>query len=419
MVRCRLWEGQFELDEDMMALQRGSNLMYLSAGNFDHNVAVAQELMASFPKSTPECIDICKENDITSLLFELQANRRAVDKVLVVYGVESVSSNERRVLDFAYRLTDSSSELSNIVLLFVVESGDMELGGSLPQILPPTQQLELKLALADALNEDSVFFNGHAFTGRLARTSFQPSLTDIKISAQGCHSRRSEAAQKSICDFLSSDERSTDETKALKDTDNHAVGFADSDSCPPNKALKVVFTGVFLAFLYIAVYTWCKRSPSSTSSTSSYSSGESAGRSTTTASGSSSVSAQVFGQNTFAREDLYGGHTGSAATGTTAATTSTMPTTMPPPPPSSAIPEYEEYVVPENVRNSAEREPRVRSIRSSKRITSLTRKLAAESDPTPTTQDKDSQNAPHGRNLPPERYSTRNSRELRSRNKLL
>lgn len=339
-----LWENQFDLAEDLKVLQRGSNLIYLTVGDFEHNVAVALELTKSFQSQGTHCIDICSGRDILPVLNDLSGNGRG--EVVVIHGVEYIAPNERRVMDFAYRLTDSSSELSNIVVLFVVQSENSVEEKDLLQLSPPvnhSQQLELKLALAEALNEDSVFFNGHAFTGRLTRTSFQPQLTDIKLNAAGCNHRR--VGGQDICQRLSAGDKSTQIFASTLEGSNNQVGFADSGFCPPNKATKVVLLGVILAALYIAVYCWCKnkqevrdersKKTSASGSTTAY---------------SASVVAQVVGHSG-AGSNLY---TGASSSGELSQTNAPPPYTE------------QSYSYEDNVHRTPERAPRVRQNRSTK-----------------------------------------------------
>lgn len=284
-----LWVNKYDLEEDVKLLNMGSNLLYLTVGDFEHNTAVATDLVASLGHQRFHCVDICDSLDVLPLLYEGSVDG---NELLVVHGIEDMAANERRLLDFAYRLTDSTSDLSHKILLFVVDS---ETSGapldSQPQIAPPATDvagLELKLVLAEALNEDSVFFNGHAFTGRLARTAFQSGLTDIKLSAKGC-ANSTERRQHNICTYIDEHLRPhiSAHTAAVLDDSNKQVGFGESDLCPQNKAYKVVLTGVFLAMIYIAVYCWCKNIDNDTQCS------RDSQRSTATQPGSQSVAAQV------------------------------------------------------------------------------------------------------------------------------
>lgn len=173
-----------DFQHDNHSLQQGSNLLYFSMGSKSHNLEIAQHIASYFKLKHWGCFDVHHHSSISEYVHRTSV----VDEVkfVVVHGLECLSASERRSLDFAYRLTDSSIDVSHVVILFVLETLPAETPVSSTQGIDTLPAHDTKLKLAESLNEESAFFNGHAFTGRLARTFFESNHVNIDIPAPGC-----------------------------------------------------------------------------------------------------------------------------------------------------------------------------------------------------------------------------------------
>eukprot|EP01032_Pedospumella_encystans_P013689 gene13689-15744_t len=188
-----------DFQHDNHSLQQGSNLLYFSMGSKSHNLEIAQHIASYFKLNHWGCFDVHHHSSISEYVHRTSV----VDEVkfVVVHGLECLSASERRSLDFAYRLTDSSIDVSHVVILFVLETLPAETPVSSTQGIDALPAHDTKLKLAESLNEESAFFNGHAFTGRLARTFFESNHVNIDIPAPGCGSAVSNLGD-NICTSL-------------------------------------------------------------------------------------------------------------------------------------------------------------------------------------------------------------------------
>jgi hypothetical protein len=140
-------------------------------------------------------MNICDKTDIIGALGDGPSDSSLL---VVVHGLEKLAPSERRALDFAYRLTDTSSEHTGRIVLLTVEVDQAAIANEAAAAHTKETNDGMKLMLADALNEDSVFFNGHAFTGRLSRVLFQHQFANITLNnSGGCGS--AQAVSDSLC----------------------------------------------------------------------------------------------------------------------------------------------------------------------------------------------------------------------------
>jgi hypothetical protein len=175
-------EVKQQFSEDAANLATGHNILYMSVGNSTFNTATVVALQEALHLNNPVCMSVCGTQNI---MQTIRGTSTCADgpSLVVVTDVEYLSPTERRALDFAYRLTDSSCDFAGTVVVLLLDTNEQAADH------PPTNRAErdeLKLMLAEALNEDSVYLNGHAFTGRLSRVLFQQKTSNITIPARGC-----------------------------------------------------------------------------------------------------------------------------------------------------------------------------------------------------------------------------------------
>lgn len=189
-----------DFQHDNHTLQQGSNLLYFSLGSKEHNLEIAQHIISFYKLRQWGCYDVHQHTSISDYVHGASSSEEV--KFVVVHGLECLSASERRSLDFAYRLTDSSIDVSHVVILFTLETTNIE-SSVATHAVDTTPAHHTKLQLAESLNEESAFFNGHAFTGRLARTFFESNMVSIDIPAPGCETTTANT-QKDICTLLTS-----------------------------------------------------------------------------------------------------------------------------------------------------------------------------------------------------------------------
>jgi hypothetical protein len=176
-------EMKQQFSEDAANLATGHNILYMSVGNSTFNTATVVALQEALHLNNPVCLSVCGTQNIMQTIRETSNYGNVGPSLFVVTDVEYLNRTERRALDFAYRLTDSSCDFAGTVVVLLLDTNEQLAN------YPPTRRAErdeLKLMLAEALNEDSVYLNGHAFTGRLSRVLFQQKTSNITIPAKGC-----------------------------------------------------------------------------------------------------------------------------------------------------------------------------------------------------------------------------------------
>jgi hypothetical protein len=199
-------EVKQQFSEDAANLASGHNILYMSVGNSTFNTATVVALQEALHLNNPVCLSVCGTQNI---MQTIRGTSTCADgsSLVVVTDVEYLSPTERRALDFAYRLTDSSCDFAGTVVVLLLDTNEQVADN------PPTNRAErdeLKLMLAEALNEDSVYLNGHAFTGRLSRVLFQQRTSNITIPATGCAT-----APRLNADYCSSQHKICKESNAL------------------------------------------------------------------------------------------------------------------------------------------------------------------------------------------------------------
>ncbi len=207
---CSLANSLIDLHDfqhDNNTLQQGSDLLYFSMGSKRHNLEIAQHITSYYKLNQWGCFDVHHHASISDYVH----GTGHVDdvKIVVVHGLECLSASERRSLDFAYRLTDSSIDVSHVIILFVMETFPAESPATTTQGVDSLPAHDTKLKLAESLNEESAFFNGHAFTGRLARTFFESHHVNMDIPAPGCATSASVSSPDDICTMLKTTAHST------------------------------------------------------------------------------------------------------------------------------------------------------------------------------------------------------------------
>jgi hypothetical protein len=176
-------EMKQQFSEDAANLATGHNILYMSVGNSTFNTATVVALQEALHLNNPVCLSVCGTQNIMQTIRGTSTCAEDGPSLVVVTDVEYLSPTERRALDFAYRLTDSSCDFAGTVVVLLLDTNEQVADN------PPTNRAErdeLKLMLAEALNEDSVYLNGHAFTGRLSRVVFQQKTSNITIPGNGC-----------------------------------------------------------------------------------------------------------------------------------------------------------------------------------------------------------------------------------------
>jgi hypothetical protein len=176
-------EMKQQFSEDAANLATGHNILYMSVGNSTFNTATVVALQEALHLNNPVCLSVCGTQNIMQTIRGTSTCAEDGPSLVVVTDVEYLSPTERRALDFAYRLTDSSCDFAGTVVVLLLDTNEQVADN------PPTNRAErdeLKLMLAEALNEDSVYLNGHAFTGRLSRVVFQQKTSNITIPGSGC-----------------------------------------------------------------------------------------------------------------------------------------------------------------------------------------------------------------------------------------
>jgi hypothetical protein len=176
-------EMKQQFSEDAANLATGHNMLYMSVGNSTFNKATVVALQEALHLNNPVCLSACGTQNIMQTIRRTSTCAEGGPSLVVVTDVEYLSTTERRALDFSYRLTDSSCDFAGTVVVLLLDTNEQVADN------PPTNRAErdeLKLMLAEALNEDSVYLNGHAFTGRLSRVLFQQRTAKITIPATGC-----------------------------------------------------------------------------------------------------------------------------------------------------------------------------------------------------------------------------------------
>lgn len=187
-----LWSNDGSVEDDSRKLMYGENLVYLTVGSKIHNDKTLKEIKETLKITNVLCVDVCKESDTINDVRKFWELGHLDGPVLIVVpAVEKLAANERKQLDFVYRITDSSSEFASLIVLLVVEMSGLPAEQSLEAAdsVPPAERLfvdGMKLALADALNEDSVYFNGHAFIGRVSQASFERLYESMELKTMGC-----------------------------------------------------------------------------------------------------------------------------------------------------------------------------------------------------------------------------------------
>lgn len=205
---CTLANSLIDLHDfqhDNNTLQQGSNLLYFSMGSKRHNLEIAQHITSYYKLNQWGCFDVHHHTSISDYVHGKSEDDEV--KFVVVHGLECLSASERRSLDFAYRLTDSSIDVSHVIILFVMETFPSESPSPAATIqgIDSMHAHDTKLKLAESLNEESAFFNGHAFTGRLVRTFFESNHVNMDIPALGCAtSSAAISSSDDICTMLKS-----------------------------------------------------------------------------------------------------------------------------------------------------------------------------------------------------------------------
>ena len=201
VVECSFWEHPSDVAGDLLKLSSGANLLYLSMGSSDYNAEIVSEVQNLLDITTRFCFDLRNNSDLTKNIREISYSSHG-PVLVVVSGASSLAPAERRALDFAYRLTDTTTDIAHIVVLFTMEPMVYKESTMYDPVVAAVETegedtQAKKLALAEALNEDSVFFNGRAFTGRLSRLSFQRSSGP----SINMHSH-SDSSSSCICELL-------------------------------------------------------------------------------------------------------------------------------------------------------------------------------------------------------------------------
>jgi hypothetical protein len=226
-------EMKQQFSEDAANLATGHNILYMSVGNSTFNTATVVALQEALHLNNPVCMSVCGTQNIMQTIRRTSTCAEGGPSLVVVTDVEYLSTTERRALDFAYRLTDSSCDFAGTVVVLLLDTNEQVADN------PPTNRAErdeLKLMLAEALNEDSVYLNGHAFTGRLSRVLFQQRTSNITIPATGCAT-----APRLNADYCSSQHKICKESNVPTDA----------------PALYTVYSIASLAV--VAVVVWCLR----------------------------------------------------------------------------------------------------------------------------------------------------------------
>ncbi|KAJ1437204.1 hypothetical protein B484DRAFT_241690 [Ochromonadaceae sp. CCMP2298] len=181
-----MWNHDYEVEADARALEDGANLLYLSSGESSYNYETALDVAGSFNVTTDRlfCFDVRKESEEVIKGAILGAANGEAPVMTVLQGLEGLPGSQRRKLNFAFRLTDSTSEYYNSVVFFAHErhavdtdapdaDADADADGESTRESTRRTALRLKEVLAGQLDDQEVNFNGLAFIGRMARTALQ------------------------------------------------------------------------------------------------------------------------------------------------------------------------------------------------------------------------------------------------------
>jgi hypothetical protein len=185
-----MWSHDYELESDGWTLEEGFNLLYLSSGDTSFNYDVARGVADGLNVKVNRlfCFDVRNESEQVIKDAILGAANGEESVMTVLQGVEALPGSQRRKLNFAFRLTDATTEYSNSVVFFAHErqtdagagtdadagadaSGAPDASGG--ESGTRANALRLKDVLAEQLDNTEVSFNGRAFLGRMARTAFQ------------------------------------------------------------------------------------------------------------------------------------------------------------------------------------------------------------------------------------------------------
>ena len=144
-----LWRNDFELNDDIKALHGGSNLLYFSFGTSIFNQNVVDEVSSRMKNAMVYCSDV---RDLEQVQQEARENPTSSIRVTILHSLEYLVESERRSLDFAFRLTDSSSDTAGNMVVFLY-SAEKQRTSTDPFPLSDAQKLEEKLKTA---NEPSI-----------------------------------------------------------------------------------------------------------------------------------------------------------------------------------------------------------------------------------------------------------------------
>jgi hypothetical protein len=242
-------EMKQQFSEDAANLATGHNMLYMSVGNSTFNTATVVALQEALHLNNPVCLGLCGTQNIMQTIRGTSTCAEGGPSLVVVTDVEYLSPTERRALDFAYRLTDSSCDFAGTVVVLLLDTNEQVADN------PPTNRAErdeLKLMLAEALNEDSVYLNGHAFTGRLSRVLFQQRTSNITIPATGCAT-----APRLNADYCSSQHKVCKESNFV--TDSLALISKRYQQLIDGSPGRVYLIPALMAALLSAVVVWCLR----------------------------------------------------------------------------------------------------------------------------------------------------------------
>lgn len=212
LATASLWLSPDSLEDSIRKLENGENIVLLSVGSKQHNERTITEVTEAFSVYDHLCIDLCTtKNTIDDIRAYWSVEHVKGPVLVVVHSLHQLANSERTQLDFVYRITDSSSELTNIIILLTVEiggqrgkaDGHQSLPAAPPSVTHRGQVDSMKAALANALNEESVYFNGHAFIGRVSQASFDQHYEHVRLGGTGCVAlEQNYHSSKSVCSTI-------------------------------------------------------------------------------------------------------------------------------------------------------------------------------------------------------------------------
>lgn len=186
-----LWSDEHDLNADQLKLEEGQNLIYVSIGDeVNYHMKTVGHIENGLAVSKMICLDLLDEKmDFTTTLSS-SSSSYGKRTLVIIQNLDHylMNATKKTALDFLLRLTDSSTEYNNIILLLAVDS--MPFISNLHKAAqrhlksetitpdePENDNIKLgepgvqhwKVALAESIHEESLHINGMAFTGRLSK----------------------------------------------------------------------------------------------------------------------------------------------------------------------------------------------------------------------------------------------------------